>query len=57
VGPHSPGPQRLLDGSSGNVEEADIVRVEIDKGVFDAVDVPGDGMEVLAEASEELADR
>jgi hypothetical protein len=56
VGPDGRGLERRLHGFSGDVEEADIVLIEVGEGVFNAVDIPGDRVEVLAEAGEELAD-
>src|SRR5271156_2911390 len=50
----------LAEGSFGrasdHVDLANVVLAQLVEGVLDAVDVPGDGMEVLAEASVELTD-
>src|SRR5208282_5306872 len=59
MGPY--GDVALAEGSFGrttdHVNLADVMPAQLVEGVLNAVDVPGDGMEVLAEAGVELADR
>src|SRR5580692_12721158 len=59
MGPY--GDVALAEGSLGrtadHIDLAHVVAAQLVEGIFDAVDVPCDGMKMLAEAGVEFADR